>query len=301
MKLQKLCLVGCICLLAWTVTVQAQQQNELKVFLIGNSFSQNATRYLTKMAAEGGYKLTLGHAEPGGCSLQRHWDSVAVSIKDPTRGKLYNGKSLKELLSVSKWDVITLQQYSLLSADSATYQPYADKLYAFIKQLQPQAKIYLQQTWAYRMDAINFGYVQDKKRATNQKEMWSSSRAAYHRLAKRINASIFPVGDAFYSASTHPKWAFKKDETFEPKTAKEPALPIQTNSLNVGYTWKDGVLKFDPNHANEAGCYLAGMVWYASLFGKNPQQLKFKPENVSDEFAVFLKELAWKTVNTNAN
>lgn len=284
--------------IAWLPSNAQQQGKSIRVFMIGNSFSQNASRYLPNMAREGGYNLELGHAEPGGCSLQRHWDSVAASIADTSRGKLYKGQSLKELLSDGKWNIVTIQQYSLLSADEKTYQPYAKKLYDFIKQLQPDAEVVIHQTWAYRADAKNFGRVDGTKTAKTQQEMWEKSRAAYHALAKELGGlRIIPSGDAFYAVATDTKWAFKKDETFDSANAAAPALPADENSINVGYSRSnDNKLKFDPNHANEAGCYLAGMMWYGTLFGEDPAKLSFKPGTVSDEFAAFLKKTASKTL-----
>src|SRR5687768_15807027 len=76
--------------------VAQQPGKTLRVFLIGNSFSQNATRYLPQLAKEGGHSIEFGRAEIGGCPLQRHWDSVEVNLRDSSRGKAYGGKSLKE-------------------------------------------------------------------------------------------------------------------------------------------------------------------------------------------------------------
>jgi len=279
----------------------AQQKSKtVRVFMIGNSFSQNASRYLPYMAKEGGYNLELGHAEPGGCSLQRHWDSVAAYLQDTSRGKLYNGKSLKELLGKGKWDIVTIQQYSLLSADEKTYEQYARKLYDYIKELQPDAEVVIHQTWAYRADAKNFGRVDGTETAKTQQEMWEKSRVNYHSLSKALGGlRIIPSGDAFYAVATDSKWAFKKDEAFDYTNAVSPALPADENSINVGYTWtNEGKLKFDPNHANEAGCYLAGLMWYGTLFGEDPVKLSFKPKAVSDEFAAFLRETASKTLKS---
>lgn len=277
----------------------AQQKGKtVRVFMIGNSFSQNASRYLPDMALEGEYTLELGHAEPGGCSLQRHWDSVAAYLQDTSRGKLYKGKSLYELLSKGKWDFVTIQQVSLSSTDEKTYEPYAKKLYDFVKQLQPSAEVVIHQTWAYRTDAKIFGRVDSMQNTKTQQEMWEKSRAAYHSLSKQLGGlRIIPVGDAFYAVATNSKWGFKKDDAFDSANAVAPALPAEQNSINVGYSWTaNNKLKFDPNHANEAGCYLAGMMWYGTLFGEDPAKLYFKPQSVSEEFAAFLKETASQTL-----
>lgn len=283
--------------LMMSLQLNAQQASKtLRILMIGNSFSQNASRYLPQMAEEANVNLVLGRAEMGGCSLKRHWDSVLVNNIDTNKGKAYKGKSLRQLLSTQKWDIVTMQQYSLLSGDEATYQPFAKNIYDLVKSYQPDAEVFIHQTWAYRADAVNWGKIDKEKRAENNKEMWEKSRAVYHLIAKSLgNLSIIPSGDAFYQVATDKKWGFKKDTTFDTANAIYPALPSQENSINVGYSWgTDKKLKFDPNHANEAGCYLAGMVWYNHLFKGNPTQLKFKPESVSDEFALFLKETALK-------
>ncbi len=51
----------------------AGKTDTLRLFLIGNSFSQNAARFLPQLAEEGGHPLVIGRAEIGGCTLQKHW------------------------------------------------------------------------------------------------------------------------------------------------------------------------------------------------------------------------------------
>ena len=267
----------------------------LRLFLIGNSFSQNATRYLPQLAAEGGHPLKIGRAELGGCSLQRHWEIAEAAEKNPgdPKGKAYNGKSLRELLSVGTWDVVTIQQNSMNSGDVTTYSPYAKKLVALVKSIQPKARIVMQQTWAYRIDAKQFTQIADKQFAASAKEMWEKSRASYHTMAAELGIPLFPVGDAFWKVNSNAKTAYKPDTGFNLDNAKSPSLPDQTNSLHVGYHYNNSQkLAFDANHANEAGCFLGGLVWYAVLFAESPVRLKFRPGKVSDAFAAQLRNAA---------
>ncbi len=129
--------------IAQTIPVKsiAGKTETLHLFLIGNSFSQNATRYLPQLANEGNHHLVIGRAEIGGCTLKKHWEMAELAGKNPEdpKGKPYNGKSLRMLLSQGTWDVVTMQQYSLHSGDVETYQPYARNLYDFIRTLQPNA------------------------------------------------------------------------------------------------------------------------------------------------------------------
>lgn len=286
--------------LGYSQTPIANSKNDtLHLFLIGNSFSQNATRYLPQLAKEGGHPLVIGRAEIGGCPLKTHWELAELAEANPEdpKGKPYGGKSLRMLLSKGVWDVVTLQQYSMHSGNPGTYNPYARKLYDFIKKIQPNAKVVMHQTWAYRSDAEKFCQISDKEFAKSQKEMWEKSRAAYHATAKDLGIEIIPVGDAFWKVSTSSKWMYHKDTKFDYANPVAPALPNQLNSINNGYSWdKDKKLVFDPNHANNAGCYLGGLVWYTFLFKESPEHLKFVPEKVSEDFAEYLKKVAKSVV-----
>ncbi len=266
-----------------------------RLFLIGNSFSQNATRYLPQLAEEGGHPLKIGRAELGGCSLQRHWEIAEAAEKNPDdpKGKAYNGKSLRQLLADGNWDVVTIQQNSMNSGDVTTYSPYAKKLFDLVRSIQPKARIVMQQTWAYRVDAKKFTQTADNQFAENAKEMYEKSRAAYHAVANELGISLFPVGDAFWKINSDPETAYKPDTNFDFENPKYPILPDQANSLHVGYRWdKSQKLAFDANHANEAGCFLGGLVWYAVLFNESPAKLKFRPENVDAGFDAQLKKVA---------
>lgn len=285
-----------LALLFGRISVAQKSDKPLRLFVIGNSFSQNATSYLPEIARSRNKKLEIGRAELGGHSLAQHWSYVAAAEANPEdpKGKPYGGKSLKTLLSDGVWDVITIQQYSYLSGDSASYSPYAGKLYAFIKKLQPKAKILIHQTWAYRVDAKKFGQIGTNTLAKDQEEMWMYSRAAYHHLAKVLHAKILPVGDAFQQVNTDPNMGFKVDSTFNYEHPEYPNLPNQKHSLNVGYSWNKKTLAFDPNHASAAGRYLGGLIWYAILFKDSPKKVTFVPKEVDTDFAAYLKNIAAK-------
>lgn len=292
------------CLFLISINSVSAQVNEahqpLRLFMIGNSFSQNASRYLPQISREGGHELVIGRAEIGGCPLQRHWDSVAVYLQDTSRGKAYNGKTLKDLLSKGTWDVVTIQQASVLSGNIETYSPYARNLYNFIKRLQPNAKVVFHQTWAYRADAKSFSRIKGGQLAKDQQEMWQNLRAAYHTMADSLGIGIMPVGDAFWEVAASSKWGFRRDTLFDYKNPAYGQLPVEQNSLNVGYRWDNAKnLAFDPNHANDAGCYLAALVWYGFLFNESPAAVKFKPPTVAEDFAVYLKEVAVDVLKKN--
>ena len=157
----------------------------------------------------------------------------------------------------------------------------------------------MHQTWAYRVDAQKFGIKKGKDTTRSQQEMWKLSRAAYHSVAKQLGIRVIPTGDAFYTVSSDKKWRYKKDMDFDYNNPAPTRLPLQENSIHIGYSWtKDNKMTFDANHANEAGCYLGGLVWYSFLFKEDPSKLNFRPGTVSNDFSAFLKKVAWKTVKS---
>jgi len=231
--------------------------------------------------------------------LERHWNALDADLAKPgdPEGKIYSGKSLRENLGAGPWDIITLQQYSLHSTDLSTYQPFAQKLAAYLKSVQPRAELVLHQTWAYRSDAAKFGQLGDGKNASDHREMWEKSRAAYRATAAQLGVRVIPTGDAFWEIAADSQWGYQRDRTFDAKTARPPALPNQTHSLHVGYRWNaEGKLGMDANHANVAGEYLGALVWYGFLFNESPAQLAFVPAGIPADFAAHLRQVAWQIV-----
>lgn len=275
----------------------------LRLFTVGNSFSQNTTHYLPELAKEGGHELIIGKAVKGGCSFQQHWEAVEAGLANPDdpKAKIYGTKSLQENLGTAAWDVITVQQYSMLSSDVTTYRPFAPMLVAHLRSLRPGAEIVMHQTWAYRVDADKFGQTGPKKNAAAQNEMYDRSRAAYWEMATELGLRVIPTGDAMWRVGSDPIWGFKPDATFDRKTAVHPALPNQTHSLHVGYRWSpEKKLTKDANHANVAGEYLGALVWYGFLFEESPEKLTFVPAGVDAAFAAHLRKVAWQIVRENA-
>ncbi len=275
----------------------------LRLFTVGNSFSENATRCLPQLAHAGGHELIIGKAIKGGCSFQQHWEAVEAwrANPDDPKAKIYRDKSLHEHLGATAWDIITVQQYSLHSSDVTTYRPFAPQLVAHLRLLRPDAEIVLHQTWAYRVDADKFGVVAPKQNSTSQREMYVRSRAAYWEIAAELGLRVIPTGDAMWRVDSDPTWGFSRDETFEPKTAAYPALPNQIHSLHVGYRWSPAhKLTKDANHANAAGEYLGALVWYGFLFGESPEKLAFVPAGVDAAFAAHLRKVAWQIVQETA-
>ncbi len=270
----------------------------LRLFTVGNSFSNNATKYLPDLAKAGGHTLILGRAQTGGCSLERHWNAVEAdlaSASDP-KGKIYGGEVEMNAVPVPGLQIFLNASY--LHSKLAAVQGFN---FGTSKKIQRRAEIVIHQTWAYRVDAAKFGQVGPGKNAASDREMWERSRAAYWQLATELSLRVIPTGDAFWRVASDSDWRYKPDSTFDLKTAVYPSLPDQTHSLHVGYRWSaEKKLGMDANHANVAGEYLGALVWYAFLFNESPERLSFLPAGVTPEFGTYLRRVAWGIVQETA-
>lgn len=279
----------------------------IKLLTIGNSFSGNATRYLCQIAQAAGDEVVLMRADLPGCSMERHWKAVEAAEIDPnsTAGRPYSvtidGKrglrSLKEILVSEKWDVVTIQQASMISTDVSTYRPYARNLRDFVRKHAPQAEVLIHETWAYRCDDPRFVPGKD-----SQEKMCKGLRAAYHTIARELGLRVIPAGDAVYAAETDPAWAYKPP-VFDPDKLAYPSLPDQTHSMHVGWQWTrdkttgDYKLTMDGHHLSQLGCYLAGCVWFEFLFDRNVENNTYIPRGISALDARYLRVLAHRIVH----
>ena len=85
----------------------------MKVLSIGNSFSQDAQRYLHEIAKNDGVDLNSVNLYIGGCSLETHYHNIIENKAN--YGLEINGKatnaytSVKDALLKERWNYITLQ------------------------------------------------------------------------------------------------------------------------------------------------------------------------------------------------
>lgn len=175
----------------------------MKVLSIGNSFSQDAQRYLQRLAKQAGVTMKTVNLVIGGCPLRKHY--LNVLDENAAYGLEFNGEStgftvsIRQALVSDEWDVVTLQQASTFSWDYNTYQPYLNTVVEYVKKYAPRAKIYIHETWAYengseRLSKIN-GYTQSK-------QMYADIKKAYAKAAKDACADgIIPSGRAMLRAT----------------------------------------------------------------------------------------------------
>jgi len=230
----------------------------MKILAIGNSFSQDATRYLQQIAKSGGFQAEVVNLCIGGCGLQRHWKNFkedkkfyAYELNGNETGKFV---SIKDALNEGGWDVVTLQQVSTDSGMYKSYFPYLADLNAQIKDIVPGVQIWLHETWAYDHFSTNPDFKIYQKDCD---KMHTALQGCYRKAAGEIGAGIIPVGDVIHALRQRP--------TFD-LLSGGISLCRDTCHLSLDY-----------------GRYTAASVWYETLFGgdirENPYKLPMKNPN----------------------
>lgn len=236
----------------------------MKILSIGNSFSQDAQRYLHRLALNEGIQMKTVNLYIGGCSLRRHYlnmldDNAAYDFQ-------FNGEStglkvsIRQALVSDNWDYITLQQASHDSAHFETYTPYIEALAQYVRKYCPHAKLLIHQTWAYETGSVKLA---NQERFATDAEMLAAVEKAYEKAAQLICADgMIPAGRAMLTAA------------------------------------QTGIEKIhrDTYHASlGAGRYLLALCWFKYLTGKDIA------ENTFDGFDVPVTDEERKIVIAAAN
>ena len=257
---------------------------ELKVLMIGNSFSRSVTQFLPQVVKAGKkHTLLLASASIGGCSLQKHCANIDKEQKDPNfksyvisvTGEKGRKGRMSDILTYKKWDIVTIQQVSHQSFKKEMTREYAAKLIAYIRKLAPQAEIVIHQTWAYRSDNPMF---HKKDKPFTQEQMYNGLVENYNELAKTHKLRIIPVGTAvqLYRKALPVKAVKYTSEQI--KALKRPAVLDLSGGDLVGWMrWlkKDAKEPYnDRAHLGRAGAYVQGCVWYMFLFDEDAKGIK---------------------------
>lgn len=228
--------------------------NTLKILAIGNSFSEDATRYLHQLANAAGIKTQIVNLYIGGCPLERHWKNIENDEK--AYGYQLNGiaterrVSIDEVLTEEDWDVITTQQASPDSGWMNSYEPFLGLIVTHIKEKAPNAKLYMQETWAYEINSTHDKFMRYNR---NQQEMYEKLHDCYTQMAAKYNLELIPSGSVIQKVRTLPEFH------------------VQDGGLSL---CRDGFhMSFD------YGRYLLACIWLRKLTGISVKDVAYIPES----------------------
>ncbi len=210
----------------------------MNILSIGNSFSEDAQRYLHSIAKADGIEINAFNLYIGGCPLSLHYENMLSGERAYTlemNGQSTGFKvSLKEALLNREWDVITLQQVSHQSPYYETYQPYLNSLAEYVRACVPKAKLVVHQTWAYEQGSYRLN---EELGYRSHTDMFEDIKLSYKKAADEIKADfIIPSAEVFQS--------------------------LLANGIEKVHR--------DTYHASFGlGRYALGLIWYAVLTGNH--------------------------------
>lgn len=221
----------------------------IKVLSIGNSFSQDATRYLEEIAQG---QIFSRNCYIGGCSLEMHWNNIAADAPlyayEAAAQKLED-ISIRQAILREDWDWITVQQVSHLAGREETYEPYMGDILGYIRQLKKDVKIAFHRTWAYDPGCTHGGFLHYD---CSQETMYREIVRVTGDFAQKYSLPVIGVGDVIQKLRGVREFCLEKG-----------GMPLTRDGFHLSFDY---------------GRYAAGLVWYLFFTGKSAKTVSFMPE-----------------------
>lgn len=182
-----------------------------RILAIGNSFSEDATYYLSKIAASAGMDVRVVNLYIGGCTLESHAENIRLdrlAYRYEENGMYTQRRaSISEILQEEPWDIVTIQQESSRAGIYESYGIWLGEVLACIRRLTPSASIFFHETWAYEWDSTHTGFALYD---WNQEKMHRQIKQTVARICRENgNLPIIPSGDVIAEVRRRPQFAYK--------------------------------------------------------------------------------------------
>lgn len=242
----------------------------IRIFAIGNSFSVDAVEQnLHEICSAAGVDVVIGNMYIGGCSIDRHTESIKENIPDYSYRKIgldgiltqKDGVTLPDCIGDEPWDIITVQQ---CSPDSGFWETYEnlDFLLKWVKGRCPKAKLMFHQTWAYAEDSTHPDF---PRYGCDQKRMYEAIMSASSRAVEEYRLIVIPCGTAIQNARG----------TFLKASGDE----LTRDGFHLDY---------------RLGRYIAAATWFEILTQKSVVRNSYCPEGVSEKELLMAQKCAHK-------
>ena len=194
----------------YKVTVMANWKRDgiLKILTIGNSFSDDATKYLYDIATSAGVeRVKFGNLYIGGCSLATHLnnalnDASNYEYRVNDSGEWITAENFKmsDAIESENWDFITFQQASGFSGVKESYEPLS-ALEDYVRSLNETAKFGWHLTWAYQQNSDHPDFTRYNKDQTTMYNAIISAVKEKVMVEEQIK-KLAPSGTAIQNART---------------------------------------------------------------------------------------------------
>lgn len=237
----------------------------MKIFAIGNSFSEDAMEYLYPILQQLGEKeIVLKNLVYPGCSVDQHIEFLTENqpvyyYREYINGewKLREKQTGADKFCDGEWDIVTMQQASWLSGKKQTLER-LPKLIEFVeKNAKKNPKILWHMTWAYEGDS---------PRLTDC-EYGGEQRIMYREIVGAVKDVVLQNG------------------------AFAGVLPTGTAVQNVRTSFVGDTLTRDKTHLSiPLGRYIAALTWASALTGKSIKDISYAPDGVDEQMKQVAKE-----------
>lgn len=239
----------------------------LKVLAIGNSFSEDAMRWMYDIAEDcGAEDVVFANMYIGGCSLERHVSNIQNDAKaydyqkisketggqwTHTGGGGADSWSISRGLQAEDWDYITIQQVSGYSGDPASFKngntDYIDEMVNYIRKYNTTAKIGYHMTWAYQQDSNHGDFGKYNK----------DQMTMYNAILSTVQNTVL---------AEHPEIDF--------------VIPAGTTIQNLRTSFLGDTLTRDGYHMSyNLGRYAVGLTWILKIAGWSIDDVTFTPSS----------------------
>ncbi len=254
-----------------TTSTTIPEKKSIKIFAIGNSFSEDSVEYLYGILKDLGYEeIVLGNMYTGGCSLAQHAKNIEHREKgfyttyyENTNGKWVSNPvqpTLVNTINRYDWDYISIQQVSGDSGRPETFEPYLTIVVNYIKEKCPDAQLMWNMTWAYPDGS---DYSSFKNYSYNQKTMYDAilNTTKSLILTREEFSFVIPTGTAVQNA--------------------------RTSFLTESQLHRDNL-----HLSNIIGRYLAAMMWAKQITGMSVANVTYNPgvTVITDQIMEVIKE-----------
>ncbi|MBE6806330.1 MAG: DUF4886 domain-containing protein [Ruminococcaceae bacterium] len=222
----------------------------LKILAIGNSYSDDATKYLWDICKAAGIEeVVIANMYISGCSLDTHWENISGDIRAYTYYKNTDGEwnsknrvKISTALSEQEWDIVTIQQASWSSGMESSYKHF-DKIVKYIYENEPTANVMWHQTWAKCEGSVPAEY------GSEQLKMYE---AIVKTMQDKVETSQYISG----------------------------IIPVGTAIQNMRSSYLGDTLhRDDVTHlSKDYGRYTAAMTWFATITGCAIDDIDWVPE-----------------------
>lgn len=131
-------------------------RNNLKVLMVGNSFSDDTIFYASRIAESYGINLELYDAYIASCTIDIHYNKLTNNNADYSLRSMngsewnyLNNQTLTSILNYESWDIITVQQASSAIGRASSYSNLSNLVNGIRNVVGSNPKLYWYQTWSY--------------------------------------------------------------------------------------------------------------------------------------------------------